>query len=441
MKSQYTVKLKQQSTLELAERDFSTMDELFILQVSREIGLGGGSECVAFELHRAWLALGLDARVVTSLATESELPEGITFAAPWLTLLGIRSRARYLAELIAIPWFTLAATWRVYRSHGSKIVLSHGDSLTGDVCVMHAVNRASLAEKRRAGYYGWVLNPINLWVALRDLWMLRGGRYRRIVAISDRVRTQLKDYYHVPDERIVTIPNGIDHARFNPANARSRNEVRNAFGIPHNAPLVLFVGNQYRLKGLEFAIRALKEMKTEGYLLVIGADNAGPFKRMADDLGLSRRVIFAGARTDLQRIYPAADAFLLPTLYETFALVCIEAMASGLPVLATKVGGIEDYLRDGENGITVQRDAKDIAVKLDRLLNDPELHARIREQGLTTAADYAWERVAKQYLRLFEELIAEQARGSGLKAGRLRWLRRPSSPGVRNPGISILGET
>jgi glycosyltransferase involved in cell wall biosynthesis len=413
------------------------MDELFILQVSREIGLGGGSECVAFELHRAWLALGLDARVITSVATESELPEGITFAAPWLTFLGIRLRARHLAALIAIPLFTLAATWRVYRSRGAKIVLSHGDSLTGDVCVAHAVNSASLAAKRKTGYYGWLLNPINLWVALRDWWMLRGGRYRRIVAISERVRTQLKDYYNVPDEHIVTIPNGINLARFNPANGRARNEVRSALGIPHEVPLVLFVGNQYRLKGLEFAIRALKEMKTEAQLLVVGGDNPAPFKRLAQNLGLSNRLIFAGPRNDLSLIYPAADAFVLPTLYETFALVCIEAMASGLPVVATKVGGIEDYLRDGENGLIVARDAADLAVKLDRLLNDPELQARLREQGLTTAAGYAWEKIAKQYLALFDEVIADRTRGSGLNVGRLRWLRKPHGLVARNPGFSI----
>ena len=322
----------------------------FILQVTREIGLSGGSECVAFELHRAWLAMGLDARVVTSNATEPEAQDGIILAASWLKDWGTRSRARHLATLFVVPLFTLAATLRVWRTRGEKVVLSHGDSLIGDVCIVHAVNNASLVEKRRTGSYGWLLNPINLWVALRDWWMLGGGRYRRIVAISERVRQQLKQYYHVPDERIVTIPNGINLARFNPRNAQSRADVRRGFGVPPDVPLVLFVGSQYRLKGLEFAIRALVEMKTKACLLVVGNDRTAPFKRLAEQLGVSDRVIFAGARTDLPRIYPAADAFVLPTLYETFALVCLEAMASGLPVLASPVGGIEDYLRDGVNG-------------------------------------------------------------------------------------------
>ncbi len=385
------------------------MEDAFILQISLEIGLGGGSECVAYELHRAWIALGLDARVLASLATEPER-QGITYVAPWLTAWGMRARWRHLAALIAVPLFTLIASWRAYRTRGTKVILSHGDSLIGDVCVVHAVNRASLAEKKRAGYYGWLLNPSNLWVTWRDWWMLRRGRYRRIVAISERVRSQLKEHYNVPDERMVTIPNGINLSRFDPSHASAKKSIRQHFNIPQDVKLVLFVGSQYRLKGLEFAIRALAKLQTPAYLLVVGGDSIAPFKRLAEQLNIADRVVFAGARNDLPSIYPAADAFVLPTLYETFALVCLEAMASGVPVLACPVGGIEDYLRDGENGFHVKREPQDIALKLDRLLNDPQLSKRLSEGGLATAQNYAWDKIAKQYLKLFNEVLAEKSR-------------------------------
>src|SRR6266568_5591500 len=158
----------------------SKMEMSFILQVTREIGLGGGSECVAFELHRAWLAMGVDTQVLTSQATEPDAQDGIMFVASWLRSLSPGARGRHLATFLSVPLFTLVATLRVWRIRGPKIVLSHGDSLIGDVCIVHAVNRASLVEKRRTGHYGWLLNPTNLWVAARDWWMLRGGRYRRI---------------------------------------------------------------------------------------------------------------------------------------------------------------------------------------------------------------------------------------------------------------------
>ena len=407
------------------------MEYEFILQVTREIGLGGGSECVAFELHRAWLAMGIDARVLTSHATEPEAQDGIALTASWLKNLPIGPRARHLAMSVAVPFFTLAASLRVWRTREPKIVLSHGDSLMGDVCVVHAVNRACLAEKRRNGDYAWLLNPTNLWVAWRDWWMFRGGRYRRIVAVSQRVRRELKDYYRIPDEQIVTIPNGINLWRFHPRHVRSRDEMRRSFGVTPDVPLVLFVGSRFRIKGLKFAIKALAKMKTKAVLLVVGDDNVAPFKQLAEDLGVSERVIFAGGRRDLPAIYAAADALLLPSSYETFALGCLEAMATGLPVLASPVGGIEDYLRDGENGFHIQREPAEIAAKLDRLLCDPELHARIRRAGLVTVKDYAWQKIAKQYLSLFDELVAERAESLVPPAWRER------STGLAAPDASV----
>jgi len=381
------------------------LDFEFILQISREVGFGGGSECVAFELHRTWLAEGLDARIVTSSVTEPD-KQGVTIVGGWMNAL-ISTRFRHLGTLFVIPFFTLIASWHVARNRGKKIVLSHGDSLVGDICVVHSVNRACLAEKKRGGYYAWAFNPINIWVELRDRWMFRGRRYRRWVAISERVRTELKTYYGIPDESIVTIPNGINLTRFNPDHGSRRIDVRREFGIPADAQLVLFVGSRFRIKGLKHAIEALARMHTRAYLLVVGNDTLAPYKQLAEELQVSDRVVFAGGRSDLPDIYPAADAFVLPTLYETFALVCLEAMASGVPVLAAPVGGIEDYLRDGENGFHIDHDASDIAAKLDRLLSDPELHSRIRKAGLDTANEYSWQKIADQYLSLFAELRGE----------------------------------
>jgi len=404
----------------LAEQLSKQMEELSVLQVSLEIGLGGGSESVAFELHRTWLQLGIDACAMTSLTTEAEAGQGIMLVIPWLAFLRLRDRWRHLITLLTIPLFTLAATWKVRKNRGSRIVLSHGDVLTGDVCVVHAVNRAALAEKQRSGYYGWLLNPTNLWVAWRDWWMLGGRRYRKVVAISERVRQQLKHHYHVPDEQIVTIPNGVNLTRYRPGTEALKQEVRREFEIPDGVPLLLFVGNQYRLKGLEFAICALAKMNTKAFLLVVGRDVPGPFEKLTDQLGLRDRVIFAGSRNDLPRIYAAADALVLPTLYETFALVCLEAMACGLPVFATKVGGIEDYLTDGDNGFLIERNADDIARKLDQFLSDPKLRAAVQSRGLVTVKDYGWQQIARKYLNLFDELIAERS-GSGSPSARQRW--------------------
>jgi len=384
------------------------MDQLTVIQLTREIGLKGGIEVVAYELHRAWLAKGVDARVMTGNVTEVELPPGVIYTLPRLHRWSPWPRLRRFATLLREPLFTLIATLRVWRKHRSAIVVSHGDALIGDVCVIHSVHLASLIEKQRAGHYGWLLNPIHLWVLARDWWMLGGGRYRRVVAISERVRRELKEHYRLPDERIVMIPNGINLARFTPHHAGSRVSIRRELKIPLAAPLLLFVANEYQRKGLAYVIKALARMKTQAYLLVVGNDSEVSYQRLAEQCGVSRRVVFAGRRSDLELIYPAADLFVLPTYYEAHPLVCLEAMASGLPMLATPVGGIEDYLRDGDNGLYIRRDPADIAAKADRVLNDPTLHARFRERGLATAQGYAWEQVAEQYLDLFNELKRER---------------------------------
>jgi glycosyltransferase involved in cell wall biosynthesis len=314
----------------------------------------------------------------------------------------------YLTLALALPLFTIAATVRAKHMRQPTIVVSHGDSLFGDVCVVHAVNRASNIAKRNAGEYRWLLNPANIWIAWRDWFMFRGNRYRRIIAISERVRQQLKDLYGVPDERIVTIPNGINLTRYTPNRTKTKAQVRRELGVAENVPLILFVGSQFRLKGLEFVIRSLPKLKTEAQLLVVGNDSATTFRNLAKELGVADRVHFAGPRNDLPDIYPAADVFVFPSLYETFALVCVEAMASGVPVLATRVGGIEDYLRDGENGLFIERNASEIAVKIDRVLDDPNLRERLIANGLATATNYSWDAIAQQYLRLFDQLMLER---------------------------------
>jgi UDP-glucose:(heptosyl)LPS alpha-1,3-glucosyltransferase len=149
-------------------------------------------------------------------------------------------------------------------------------------------------------------------------------------------------------------------------------------------------------------------MKTAAHLLVVGNDSRSGFRNLAKELGIAERVHFLGARKDLPEIYPAADAFVFPSLYETFALVCLEAMASGLPVLASRVGGIEDYLHDEENGLFIKREGPDIARKLDRVLADNDLHDRLRREGLKTASNYSWDKIAQQYLRLFDQLMMER---------------------------------
>lgn len=378
---------------------------LEITQVVQEFSTDGGAETVAWELQRAWGKLGVPSVVFASVVDTANLAaiDGapVRAVAPWLARLPTRGLLRHIGRLLVVPGFTLAATLAVWRRRRHTVILSHGDCLIGDVLVVHAVNRVNLLEKRRAGRYAWLLNPMHTWVAARDRWMIGGLRYKLIVAVSGRVKQELMQHYRVPAERIRIIPNGIAQDRFVPDPAGGRG-IRAEFGIPAGARLLLFVGHEFSRKGLAHAAGALALLDQDTWLLVVGANDPEPYRRLAG--AAQPRMVFAGPRRDMPAIYSAADAFVFPTAYESFSLVCMEAMGCGVPVFATAVGGIEDYLRDDVNGATIPQDAAGIAAVLGPILRDPAQLARLAEGARATAANYGWEAVAVRYRDLLAEV-------------------------------------
>ncbi len=140
-------------------------------------------------------------------------------------------------------------------------------------------------------------------------------------------------------------------------------------------------------------------------------------------------MIFAGPRADLPALYSAADAFVLPTAYETFSLVCMEAMACGVPVFATAAGGIEEYLKDGVNGFRIRMDAEDIAEKLAAAFANPALMQRLRDGALATASSYGWDRIGQQYIELLREIDTERRGGvERLSPLSVKWNQSPRTP-------------
>ena len=373
-----------------------------ITQVIREFSTQGGVETVAWELQRAWTELGLTSTVMACTATENAA--WVVKISPLLARIPTRGRWRHLGRLLAVPAFTLAASWKL-RNRQDSVIVTHGDSLSGDVLIVHAVNRSALREKWRGGEWRWMLNPMHAWVGLRDWYVLGGLRVRAVVAVSNRVRAELMAEYRVPSERIRVIPHGIALDRFvydRAAGARVRVE----FGIPPDARLLLFVGHEFGRKGLAQAAGALAHLPDDTWLLAVGSDDGAPYGRYAG--GAHQRLLFAGSRSDLSALYSAADAFVFPTAYETFSLVCMEAMACGVPIFATAVGGIEDYLQDGVNGMVIPRDAEGLAGILRPALADPDrLHAMGAAARMTAAA-YRWPAVAARYQALLEEIWAEK---------------------------------
>jgi UDP-glucose:(heptosyl)LPS alpha-1,3-glucosyltransferase len=194
----------------------------------------------------------------------------------------------------------------------------------------------------------------------------------------------------------------VDCTAFSPDPALRR-EARAELGIDDAASVAMFVGGDWGRKGLAYAVDAIA-LAPGWHLVVAGAGDPSPHAARARRAGSESRLHFLGTVHDMRRLYAAADAFVLPTAYETFSLVTFEAAASGLPLLVTRVHGVEDLLRDGSNGWFITRDDRDIARRLSELRSDAGLARRMAASARAAATAYSWGAMADGYLSVYAEI-------------------------------------
>lgn len=239
----------------------------------------------------------------------------------------------------------------------------------------------------------------------------------RIVAATPAEKSQLLWLYRARPKRIVVIPPGVDVMRFQPTN---KEDLRRSLGF-ERCHLLLFVGRIEPLKAVDSVLQALAILKRDEpelyanlcFAIVGGNPKAkdpdmDELKALAHALGLNDAVRFVGAkdREELPLYYAAASAVLMPSEYESFGMVALEAMACGTPVIASNVGGLSHVVRDGETGFHVPvRDAAAIADRIRALLTDAPTRERFAQNAAITAQSYAWARIADQLVTVFNELL------------------------------------
>jgi glycosyltransferase involved in cell wall biosynthesis len=223
------------------------------------------------------------------------------------------------------------------------------------------------------------------------------------VAVSQTTAEVARKNREVPEAKLYTIENGIDLSRFAP-DAKARAAVRTELSIPQDAEVAGTVGRLAPEKDQALFIRAMQPTLSEKRQLIIIGD--GP-ERAALEALAGPYVHLLGARRDTPRLYAALDVFVLSSKTEGLPLVIPEAMAAGLPVVSTAVGGIPTVVREGETGLlTPAGDAAALGAALERLFGDRALAASCgrkgREQSL---ARYSRERMVRDYLALYEMII------------------------------------
>ena len=246
------------------------------------------------------------------------------------------------------------------------------------------------------------------------------GRVDRITVATLAELTQLRFLYRADPNKMVIIPPGVDVSHFYPIPS---DEAKTYVGLQPEDRMILFVGRIEPLKGVDTLLEAmacvqLDEVNHPVHLAIIGGDpSASPedmttemarLQKLCDDLGLDKSVMFLGKREQdkLPYYYSAAEVLVMPSHYESFGMVALEAMACGTPVIASEVGGLAYLVRDGETGFTIPAEEPEtLCEKLSWLLNDKALHQKMSGQAAEYAQDYAWEKIAKQIVDVYEELV------------------------------------
>jgi UDP-glucose:(heptosyl)LPS alpha-1,3-glucosyltransferase len=369
-----------------------------ITLVAHEISDGGGMERQLTKLAEGLLAAG---HQVTVIAGRCDLE-----AQPGLRYVRVRGPRRPFA--FAYPWFFLVGSFQTARHRcglvhtTGAIVVNRADASTIHFC-HHAFSRH--ADSGGRAKRDTKLHRLNSRIASRlsliaERLCYRPGRTSALVAVSAGVKRELQREFPDMADRVRVIVNGVDLERFRPDDDL-RQRIRERFRLGSDLVLV-FVGGEWERKGLRYAIEALAH--APGWrLLVAGNGDVGRYGEVARRAEVFERVHFAGHVPEVAAVYAAADAFALPTTYEAFPLVSLEAAAAGLPLLITQVSGVEDLIEEGSNGWFVERDAGSIAERL-RPLADPQLRERLARSARESARMYAWDAVIKRYLDLYDEL-------------------------------------
>jgi glycosyltransferase involved in cell wall biosynthesis len=304
------------------------------------------------------------------------------------------------------PWFCLFGSLAVWRHRGGGLVHTTGalvanraDLSTVHFCHLAYHRRAESARAARASLAyrlnGWVAGKMS---RIAERYCYRRAVTERLVAVSDGVARELRREF--PAAAVSVVPNGVDTEVFAP-DAEVRERVRAELGIDPGALVVLFVGGEWDRKGLRYAIEGVARAPA-WCLVVVGGGDAERHAALAARAGAGSRVRFVGAVSSAAPYYPAADAFLLPTAYETFSLVTFEAAASGLPLLVSRASGVEEILVEGRNGWFVDRDAGMIAERLEAL-EDEEVRRSYGRAAREDSARFGWDRAVEGYDRLYRE--------------------------------------
>ncbi|HBI09724.1 MAG TPA: glycosyl transferase family 1 [Franconibacter pulveris] len=262
--------------------------------------------------------------------------------------------------------------------------------------------------------YNRILSPLRRWTQAFSAYhryilqaereMFTHPQLRKVICNSRLVRDDIARRFGLGAEKLTVIYNGVDTAAFHPDVQRFSQ--REAWGIPAQVPVLAYVGSGFTRKGVAVALKAIAAHPSV-WLVVAGRDkHAKRFEALAAKLGVAERVKFLGPVADVKQVYGSADALILPTLYDPFPNVCVEALACGLPLLTSTQCGAAEWIEEGKNGWV--RDGLDVdgyreAISL--WLAGRARDENYRQAARHTAEPFTLDRMAQELNALYRELL------------------------------------
>lgn len=309
---------------------------------------------------------------------------------------------------------SLLFAWRVARltRTGFDIVHSHKNGWCGDIEVVHVTPvryRWRVQAMSRAKRWLSAISPrVQTYLGLESRRLApRVGH--RTVAVSALIADQLHQAYGsaLP---VTIIPPGVTLPDTSvPSRRRERRE---GLGLAEDEYVCLLVARNPMRKGLPTVLKALESLPSSVRLLVVGANTASREYLAKAPQSLRERVRLVSETSDVGGYYQAADAYVHPTLNDSFGMAPLEAMSYGLPVILSPMPwcGFAQYVRDGEDALVLSHpeNAPELAQCIERLRTDPALRANLVARAQRLLDQHAWPQVARQYLELYQAVLSEK---------------------------------
>ncbi len=307
---------------------------------------------------------------------------------------------------------------KLNKKYDFDIIHTHesGQSITHDVITSHACYKGyidAINSLKNKSIYGKLykfkklMTPLNRCILEIEKYNYKHSK--KIIAVSSIIKRQIICCSGIPKENVVVIPNGVDYNKFR-LDKKKREVLRKKYKIDEGENVILFVGNDFKKKGLEYLIKSLTLIKRKkNKVVVVGKDDPSFYRKLAKKLGIVDKIIFAGFAKNIADYYSMADIFVFPTIYDSFGMVALEAMANSKPVIISKSAGASEII-EGENKILILENPtnhKEIAEKINILLEDEKIKKRVSKNAIRIAKKYDWKRIAEKTLKVYEEVLSK----------------------------------